>query len=382
MSRFMSSISIETKISKVLKASVRNTPRKSLAKALEQGLVAAFSEAGMQKNDILPSNATLSKLVGISHITLRKALQSLEEEGVVTQVHGKGTFLNRDFSGRKKLSGTVAVFLPHVDDLYAYTIDAIGKVLTQAGLKMRIESVSWQHSSSAEWDSLPVFEIDDLIGVIRSPSIYPPALIREIEFYRKINADSVPVVLIDRPLKIEGVSSVGFDDVSGIAMMFDYLWNLPFRNIYFVYPDMMNQNMRNAERSEGFKQAAEKHGYDYERKFLAAQMLGDNHFESLLNHIMEESNDDLAFLCSNDGVAKIINDTVTKMKIEDRRIQVAGFDRSEATIQADYPFPSAFRSRQLLGRTAAELLIGQMKKQTGDTATNGMNILLDPELIY
>jgi DNA-binding LacI/PurR family transcriptional regulator len=377
----MVSSNSEKKISASLKSFISNAPRKSLSRALEEGLIAAFSEAGMQKNDILPSNAALAKSVGISHITLRKALKSLEEEGVVKQVHGKGTYLNRDFSGQKKLSGTVAVFLPHVDDLYAGIVDAIGKTLTGAGLKMRIESVSWQHSSSAECDHLPVFEIDDLIGIIRSPSIYPPALIREVEYYRKINAGSVPVVMIDRPLEIEGISSVGFDDVKGVAMMFDYLWDLDFRNIYFVYPNMINQNMRNSERSEGFKQAAEKHNYNYENKFLAAQMPEDNCFEEFLSRLLKQNDDDLAFLCNNDSVAKAINDSVAKLNIKNRRVKVAGFDRSETTLAYDYPFPSVFRSRQLLGSTAAKLLIKQIKNQNRGKAVAGINLVLDPELI-
>ena len=377
----MCSLDLELKIGKAVKASVRNAPRKSLSKALEEGLIAAFTDAGMRKDDMLPSNAALSKLVGISHLTLRKALRSLENEGVLKQVHGKGTFLNRDFSTKKHLSGTVAVFLPHLDDLYAYTIDAIGNALTQVGLKMRIESVSWRSSSSAEWDSLPVFEIDDLIGIIRSPSIYPPALIREIEFYKHINTDFVPVVMIDRPLKIEGISSVGFDDVCGMAMIFDYLWNLKYREIYFVFSDMMNQNMRNAERSEGFKQAAEKHGYNYENKFLSAQMLDDDYLEKTLDHIVKHGDEDLAFLCNNDGVAQKINNIVKKMNISDKRIQIAGFDRSEATSLADHQFPSAFRSRRLLGKMAAELLIERMKTPQSDAST-GKNIILDPELVY
>lgn len=377
----MSELKLTERISERLKASVRDTPRKSLAKSLEEGLLSAFQEAGMQKDDTLPSNATLSKLIGISHITLRKALGSLEENGVVRQVHGKGTYLNQDFSSNKKLSGTVAVFLPHLDDLYAYTIDAIGKVLTQAGVNMRIESLSWHSSSSAEWDSLPEFKIDDLIGIIRSPSIYPPALIREVEFYREINAESVPVVFIDRPLKIKGISSVGFDDIHGIEKIFDYIWNLNYRNIYFVYPDMMNQNMRNAERIEGFRQAADKHNYNYDEKFIAAKMLGEDFQEEVLKHILKESSGDIAFLCSNDGIAKIMDQSIAKLNIKDRKIQITGFDHSEATIRDEHQYPSALRSRTLLGKLAAELLVEQMMRS--DKKENyGKNILLDPKLVY
>ena len=47
----------------------------------------------MKENDILPSVRTLSKELKISALTVKKAYDSLESEGFVITVHGKGTYI-------------------------------------------------------------------------------------------------------------------------------------------------------------------------------------------------------------------------------------------------------------------------------------------------
>lgn len=47
----------------------------------------------LKANDNLPSVRTLSKELRISALTVKKAYDSLEEEGFVVTVHGKGTYV-------------------------------------------------------------------------------------------------------------------------------------------------------------------------------------------------------------------------------------------------------------------------------------------------
>lgn len=47
----------------------------------------------LKENDILPSVRTLSKDLRISALTVKKAYDSLEEEGFTVTVHGKGTYV-------------------------------------------------------------------------------------------------------------------------------------------------------------------------------------------------------------------------------------------------------------------------------------------------
>ena len=48
----------------------------------------------LKENDNLPSVRTLSKELKISALTVKKAYDKLEEEGFVTTVHGKGTYVS------------------------------------------------------------------------------------------------------------------------------------------------------------------------------------------------------------------------------------------------------------------------------------------------
>ena len=45
------------------------------------------------ENDLLPSVRTLSKELKISALTVKKAYDSLEQEGLTVTIHGKGTFV-------------------------------------------------------------------------------------------------------------------------------------------------------------------------------------------------------------------------------------------------------------------------------------------------
>lgn len=47
----------------------------------------------LKENDILPSVRTLSKDLRISALTVKKAYDTLENEGFVVTVHGKGTYV-------------------------------------------------------------------------------------------------------------------------------------------------------------------------------------------------------------------------------------------------------------------------------------------------
>lgn len=48
----------------------------------------------LPQGNILPGERDLSQLTGVSRITIRKAMQTLEEEGVVTRSRGYGTQIN------------------------------------------------------------------------------------------------------------------------------------------------------------------------------------------------------------------------------------------------------------------------------------------------
>ena len=54
---------------------------------------ARITAGDLKENDILPSVRTLAKDLKISALTVKKAYDSLEQEGFTVTIHGKGTYV-------------------------------------------------------------------------------------------------------------------------------------------------------------------------------------------------------------------------------------------------------------------------------------------------
>ena len=78
--------------------------------------------------DKLPSGKELAKDIGCSHPTMRKALASLEQDGFITQIHGRGIFANGVQRIREAL-----VLLDYANDIHAIYPLPIQNALLEAG---------------------------------------------------------------------------------------------------------------------------------------------------------------------------------------------------------------------------------------------------------
>lgn len=63
-------------------------------------------ENDMEPGDLLPSERKLSQQYGLSRTTVRQAMGELEALGLVTRVHGRGTFVSRSRAEATNLSDT------------------------------------------------------------------------------------------------------------------------------------------------------------------------------------------------------------------------------------------------------------------------------------
>ncbi len=56
-------------------------------------LKAAIRDGALRENDVLPSVRTLAKDLKISALTVKKAYDALEAEGLTATIHGKGSYV-------------------------------------------------------------------------------------------------------------------------------------------------------------------------------------------------------------------------------------------------------------------------------------------------
>ena len=82
----------------------------------------------------LPGEAQLAVSLHVSRVTLRAALDLLEEEGLVERVDRKGTFVSRKIGGRNYLA--IASMNSSASNPYPYIIPGIEKRLSDAGYRL------------------------------------------------------------------------------------------------------------------------------------------------------------------------------------------------------------------------------------------------------
>lgn len=60
---------------------------------LQKHVRAAIRRGELRPRDVLPSERSIAERMGLSRVTVRKALQGLAESGLVVQKHGSGTYV-------------------------------------------------------------------------------------------------------------------------------------------------------------------------------------------------------------------------------------------------------------------------------------------------
>jgi GntR family transcriptional regulator len=88
----------------------------SLSDKLAQSLVEEISRGSLKRGAQLPTETELCEIHGVSRITVRRALESLQKKGLIDRIAGKGTFV----SGRSKIAEWR---LDSIEDLVQFIAD-------------------------------------------------------------------------------------------------------------------------------------------------------------------------------------------------------------------------------------------------------------------
>ncbi len=92
-------------------------------------LLAMITQGRYQNGEKLPSGLELSRLFNVSHITVRRCLAKLEEEGLLRQIQGRGIFIQQPRAIQE-----AAVLLDYSRDPHASWPLPIQRALTETGI--------------------------------------------------------------------------------------------------------------------------------------------------------------------------------------------------------------------------------------------------------
>jgi DNA-binding LacI/PurR family transcriptional regulator len=332
--------------------------------------------------DQLPTELEISERYNVSRITSKKAIELLSQDGLVTRIPGKGTFVSSVSSPilkepDKKEPNLIGIvmnnfssdfgteFLRGVQDEYARNggITAISCVYTtQEGETREITRLIE--------NGVKGIIIMPLHGISYNPSILISVL------------NDFPLVLADRYLTGLNPPFVGSKNFKSSVEAVNYLFSLGHKNIAFISSVVSTTAL--SERLDGYIRAYAHSNYPLNKRFIKTDiystMPGMNDekteqrdIEGLLKFFRE--NDDVtAVLAADFHIATLIHkqlDLLGKRIPQD--ISLICFDRMEGA-RMDYTF---IRQQQYeMGVCAAQLL---KKRIDGDKTPQ--QILLDCELV-
>jgi LacI family transcriptional regulator len=188
----------------------------------------------------------------------------------------------------------------------------------------------------------------------------------------------MPVVLVDCHAKDDTQCSVAVDDILGGELALTHLLETGHERIAFVGGPMTVQQVR--DRYQGARNALERSSRPAELVLVATEALivaeGRAAGERLVALPADER--PTAAFCANDLLALGLLQTMTRFGLSvPGDLAVVGYDDIEFAEAAAVPLTSVRQPRELLGRTAARLLL----EEAADELHTHQQVRFRPELV-
>lgn len=324
----------------------------------------------LHPGDKLPSESAFTTHLEISRNTIRQALLSAENEGLLERIVGKGSYV-RDHRARSSTLDFVGYVVSNfLDDSHREMIVASESLLRNRGYSLMFASS--QGHFHDEFDIVTQFVQQGAAGIIVWPSPAPA----DTQFYQQLYDQRVPLVFLDRlPRGVTTGDVVTSDNRLGGRLATEYLLGRGHRRIRFLTAPSMGIAPA-VERYQGYSEASEEAGLSPAEPLIL--QTGKPEFSvadlqewlttrsSLVRHISRaiEESGATGFFCVNDATAILLQESLRLAGSTNDGIDVVGFDGTQFAAFSAYRFATIAQDFSAIGRIAAERLLWQMNGGT------------------
>jgi DNA-binding LacI/PurR family transcriptional regulator len=332
--------------------------------------------------DRIPSELALAEQFNVSRITSKKALETLEQDGLIVRFRGKGSFVADGHGGivtpvtkpngnnahqltarNNLLAPTIGYILPNMTDVFGgRMLGAVEERCSELGYSLVLKRTYGKRE--IEEGAISRFVEMGVRGLIVFPihgEFYNDSLLR-------IVLDGFPVVLVDRYLKGIAVNSVGTDNYDACKTLTRLLIERGHRMIgFFSLPPERTSSIE--DRRRGFGAALREAGLPYDRKNLAMNLVCTQPDEILpesiaadrqrVNAYLEANPDVTAFVACEYPLAVIIEQVLIERGRADLVPNITCFDAAD-TLFDPARFTHIHQDEVLIGKTAVDLLTGHI----------------------
>lgn len=327
-------------------------------------------------NEKFLSESEIGEKFNCSRQTVRRALEILEQRGLITRIQGSGTYISsaNNLNGQQKEHNkrkpmTVGLISTFIDNyIFPSIIRGIESVFSSQGIALQLASTN--NLVSGEKKALHLMMDRNLDGLIVEPTRSALPCVN-IDLYQKITQMRIPLIFIDSFYPELSIPYVALDDVKAGYIATEHLIKMGHRNISSIFP---HSNRQAHLRYLGYVKALTDYGIQMRDERVCWHSKEDMQQVLYGSPLLESLSQSTAVLCYNDVTAMMLMDFLRKngRKVPDD-LSVVGVDNSELAKYSS--LTSVVHPAEDLGETAAKLLLSMID------GSEGKNILFSPRLV-
>jgi LacI family transcriptional regulator len=192
--------------------------------------------------------------------------------------------------------------------------------------------------------------------------LYIPTTCSNSDIVMRLIEQGLPLVFMDRYIPGVPADAVMTDNVSASKKAVEYLIQQGCQKI--VCLSFSKDASSAVERVEGYRQAIEEHGYQYDnRNVLMVRYAEGGSVEPALLAYIDTFGKPDGILCTTDSFVIETMKTLRQrsIKVPDQVRLVGGFDRAEWNTLLDPPIPFVIQDFQLIAQRAVEFLMERIE---------------------
>lgn len=309
----------------------------------------------LAEGDRLPTEPQLTQMLGVSRITVRRAVSELEAAGILKKVQGSGTFLAAPPS-RQLSQASIPLVIPgdSTDNALLSLIQGAGDCLAQFGC--RTANYFANYGGGDERRILSQLAAEGTKCVL----IFPSDDRVNRHLFPTLEQQGMDFVYMGRKPTYASGSFVGPDDVSGGYQAANHLIRRGYSRIVFLSSSPASVAHSIPHRLLGYRQALEEHGISFDERYVRCIEEGEN-FADVLSQLMSLEPKPDAFFCVNDVTAVELMYRLEPYQVPGQpRLAVIGFDNSSILRSLPFALSTIEQSFYTMGyeaaRTAVQIL--------------------------
>lgn len=264
----------------------------------------------------LPSENALTRRMNVSRDTVRSAMNTLEEEGLIYRVQGSGSFFKKevavsDKEKRPGMSRKIGVILQGQDpDANKGLLAGIRSVFDENTTDLRIYFTNNRFSNERACldevmhNNFDGFIIDGVMASIVNPNL---------DCYHSILGKNIPIIFYNNYYKDLKCSKVTNNDISGADELVSRLAEHGHKKIMGIF---VSDNYQSAEKFCGYVKALQKYKCVFDDdyvKWCVSSSAYKKSFEKEISKFIKSQPECTAIVCCNYMLLKMVQKVLQDM---------------------------------------------------------------------